>query len=65
METFLYEGLLTGSVSVSSRGMEELVWGESEGLFYRLDEAPKLGMDVFVAGGGWSGNLDSFSTINN
>lgn len=65
METFLYEGLLAGGVSVASRGMEELVWGESEGLFYRLDEAPRLGMDVFVAGCGWNGNLESIGIINN
>lgn len=50
METFLYEGLLAGNVSVSRRGMDNPLWGESEGLFYRLDVSVRLGMDVFIPG---------------
>ncbi len=59
-ETFLYEGLLVGSVSIARRGTDDLLWGESEGLFSRLDSSPRLGMDeVFISGG----CLDAMSAL--
>ncbi len=61
METFLYEGLLAGNVSVSNRGMDNLLWGESEGLFYRLDNSSRLGLDVFIS----NGSLDGMSALQN
>jgi hypothetical protein len=57
----LYEGLLAGNVSIARRGTDDLLWGESEGLFYRLDASQGLGMDVFVSGG----CVDAVSALQN
>ncbi len=60
----LFEGLLLPTVSFSRRGMEDTVWGEHDGVVCRLDNALRVGTDVFVAPGILSGARDAGESLN-
>ncbi|MCD8138728.1 MAG: hypothetical protein LUE17_02945 [Planctomycetaceae bacterium] len=59
----LYEGLLQPTVSFSRRGMEDVVWGDHDGVVCRLDTALRVGTDVFVAPGQWYGRSQTTDAL--